>query len=189
MPRSSYVSAVSPPPACGMWSSTRRHREDPSSTTSLEVKSNWSTEALTWAADYAADWTTKYLDTARTPSPAGLFAHLADQWRREYARRALIVAVRSWPPPPKPQPKMARSPRPAGRFRPLAQGRCGRAHHDGDRPDTQSPDGNVDVEHAGRRHHGGPAATLDPTLAGRRRRAFAVAGRSGDTHGALPAAR
>lgn len=44
-------------------------------------------EALAWAGSYAADWATRYLDEARTPTPAGLFAHLAAQWRREFTRR------------------------------------------------------------------------------------------------------
>jgi AcrR family transcriptional regulator len=44
-------------------------------------------EALGWAGDYAADWATRYVETAREPTPAGLFAHLAGQWRREFSRR------------------------------------------------------------------------------------------------------
>lgn len=44
-------------------------------------------EALGWAADYAAEWATRYVETAEKPTPAGLFAHLVAQWRREFGRR------------------------------------------------------------------------------------------------------
>ncbi|MBB4909646.1 TetR/AcrR family transcriptional regulator [Actinophytocola algeriensis] len=44
-------------------------------------------EAVLWAADYAADWARAYRATARRPTPAGLFAHLARQWKQEFGRR------------------------------------------------------------------------------------------------------
>lgn len=44
-------------------------------------------EALGWAGGYAAGWATSYLEMAREPTPAGLFAHLVAQWRREFTRR------------------------------------------------------------------------------------------------------
>lgn len=44
-------------------------------------------EAVLWAADFAADWVRAYRDTARKPTPAGLFAHMARQWKQEFARR------------------------------------------------------------------------------------------------------
>lgn len=44
-------------------------------------------EAVLWAAGYAADRVTAYRATARNPTPAGLFAHMAKQWKEEFARR------------------------------------------------------------------------------------------------------
>ncbi len=44
-------------------------------------------EALLWAGDYAADWVANYTASARKPTPSGLFAHLAAQWKREFTAR------------------------------------------------------------------------------------------------------
>jgi AcrR family transcriptional regulator len=44
-------------------------------------------EAVVWAGKFAADWVQQYLQTARRPTPAGLFAHMASQWKTEYASR------------------------------------------------------------------------------------------------------
>jgi AcrR family transcriptional regulator len=44
-------------------------------------------EALLWSGDFAARWTGSYVDGARRPTPAGLFAHLAAQWTREFRTR------------------------------------------------------------------------------------------------------
>lgn len=44
-------------------------------------------EAVLWAAGFAADWTRAYRATARKPTPSGLFAHLARQWKQEFAAR------------------------------------------------------------------------------------------------------
>ena len=37
-----------------------------------------------WAGDYAADWVDEYAPHTRKPTPSGLFAHLAAQWKREF---------------------------------------------------------------------------------------------------------
>ncbi len=44
-------------------------------------------EALRWSAEYAAAWVREYLPSARRPSPAGLFEHLAAPWVEEFTRR------------------------------------------------------------------------------------------------------
>jgi AcrR family transcriptional regulator len=44
-------------------------------------------EALLWAGDYAAAWVAHYTASARKPTPSGLFAHLAAQWKREFTTR------------------------------------------------------------------------------------------------------
>lgn len=44
-------------------------------------------EAFGWAAGYAADWASRYMETVREPTPAGLFSHLVAQWRREFSKR------------------------------------------------------------------------------------------------------
>lgn len=44
-------------------------------------------EAVLWAADYAAGWARAYRATARKPTPSGLFAHLARQWKQEFGKR------------------------------------------------------------------------------------------------------
>lgn len=45
------------------------------------------TEALLWSGEFAAGGVRRYLDTAATPTPAGLFAAMAKQWRDEFGRR------------------------------------------------------------------------------------------------------
>jgi len=44
-------------------------------------------EALLWSGDYAAAWAARYLRETRRPTPSGLFAHLAAQWKEEFDRR------------------------------------------------------------------------------------------------------
>jgi AcrR family transcriptional regulator len=44
-------------------------------------------EAVLWAADYAAARVRAYRVTAGKPTPSGLFAHLARQWKQEFAKR------------------------------------------------------------------------------------------------------
>jgi len=44
-------------------------------------------EAVSWAGEFAAAWVHRYLRTARKPTPAGLFAHMAGQWKTEYTSR------------------------------------------------------------------------------------------------------
>ncbi len=44
-------------------------------------------EAVLWAADFAADRVRGYRETARKPTPSGLFAHMARQWKDEFGRR------------------------------------------------------------------------------------------------------
>jgi len=44
-------------------------------------------EALLWSGDFAARWAAEYPATTRRPTPAGLFAHLARQWKNEFTRR------------------------------------------------------------------------------------------------------
>src|SRR3954464_6571596 len=44
-------------------------------------------EALLWSGDFAAAWVRRYADTVRRPPPAGLFAHMAAQWRTEFRDR------------------------------------------------------------------------------------------------------
>lgn len=55
-------------------------------------------EALDLAAGFAADWVTAYRAGTRSPTPAGLFAHLAGYWRhdlesRDFGRGCPIVAT------------------------------------------------------------------------------------------------
>ena len=45
------------------------------------------TEALRWSGEFAAGCVREYLDTASSPTPAGLFAAMAKQWRDEFAHR------------------------------------------------------------------------------------------------------
>lgn len=45
------------------------------------------TEALEWSAQFAASVVTEYCARARTPTPAGLFAAMANMWRTEFERR------------------------------------------------------------------------------------------------------
>ncbi|MFC4855349.1 TetR/AcrR family transcriptional regulator [Actinophytocola glycyrrhizae] len=47
-------------------------------------------EAVLWAADFAADRARAYRATARKPTPAGLFAHMARQWKQEFTRRGFL---------------------------------------------------------------------------------------------------
>jgi AcrR family transcriptional regulator len=44
-------------------------------------------EAVLWAAGYAAERVAEYRRQVRTPTPAGLFAHMAKQWKDEFTRR------------------------------------------------------------------------------------------------------
>jgi len=44
-------------------------------------------EAVLWAGDFAAQSVTGYADTARRPTPSGLFAHMVKQWKRELTAR------------------------------------------------------------------------------------------------------
>ena len=44
-------------------------------------------EALLWAGGYAAQRVTSYVDSVRRPTPSGLFAHMVDQWKREFRGR------------------------------------------------------------------------------------------------------
>lgn len=44
-------------------------------------------EAVLWAADYAAARAAAYRATARNPTPAGLFAHMVKQWKKDFAER------------------------------------------------------------------------------------------------------
>jgi AcrR family transcriptional regulator len=44
-------------------------------------------EAVLWAADYATERVRGYRRTARTPTPSGLFAHMAKQWKQDFAAR------------------------------------------------------------------------------------------------------
>src|SRR3954470_7788758 len=53
-------------------------------------------EALLWAGDFAAKWVAAY--AAADPSPSGLFAHMARQWRddltaRRYERGCPVMAT------------------------------------------------------------------------------------------------
>ena len=55
-------------------------------------------EALRWAGGYAGRRVTRYIETARSPSPGGLFAFMVRQWRDEftadgYARGCPLVAA------------------------------------------------------------------------------------------------
>ncbi|HJQ00758.1 MAG TPA: TetR/AcrR family transcriptional regulator [Jatrophihabitans sp.] len=45
------------------------------------------TEALRWSADFAVGCVRNYVNTATAPTPAGLFAAMAKQWRDEFAHR------------------------------------------------------------------------------------------------------
>jgi AcrR family transcriptional regulator len=44
-------------------------------------------EAIGWAGGFAAQWVTAYRQSARRPSPAGLFAHIVKWWKEELAAR------------------------------------------------------------------------------------------------------
>ncbi len=44
-------------------------------------------EALLWSGEFAAAWVRRYAQTARRPTPAGLFKHMAAQWRAEFRSR------------------------------------------------------------------------------------------------------
>ncbi|MGB3441614.1 MAG: TetR/AcrR family transcriptional regulator [Actinophytocola sp.] len=44
-------------------------------------------EAVLWAADYQVDWVRAYRASARKPTPAGLFAHMARMWKQEFGTR------------------------------------------------------------------------------------------------------
>lgn len=44
-------------------------------------------EAVLWAADFAAERVRAYRRTARNPTPSGLFAHMAKQWKQDFAER------------------------------------------------------------------------------------------------------
>jgi AcrR family transcriptional regulator len=44
-------------------------------------------EAVLWAADFAAQWAASYPRTTREPSLAGLFAHMVRQWKDEFSTR------------------------------------------------------------------------------------------------------
>ena len=44
-------------------------------------------EALLWSGDFAASWVRAYAETARKPTPSGLFAHMASQWQIEFRSR------------------------------------------------------------------------------------------------------
>ncbi len=44
-------------------------------------------EAVVWAGDFAAQWAASYRATAETPSPSGLFAHMARYWRDDMTAR------------------------------------------------------------------------------------------------------
>jgi AcrR family transcriptional regulator len=55
-------------------------------------------EAVRWAADFAAQWVASYPRTADAPSPAGLFAHMAQWWEddltaRGYERGCPVMAT------------------------------------------------------------------------------------------------
>lgn len=41
-------------------------------------------EAVLWAADFVAERARAYRRTARNPTPAGLFAHMARQWKQDF---------------------------------------------------------------------------------------------------------
>lgn len=56
------------------------------------------TEALAWSVGFAALTVTHYVETARTPTPGGLFAAMAKWWRSEfeqhgYARGCPLLAA------------------------------------------------------------------------------------------------
>jgi AcrR family transcriptional regulator len=44
-------------------------------------------EAVLWAAGYAVDRVLDYRRTARRPTPAGLFAHMARQWKQDFTQQ------------------------------------------------------------------------------------------------------
>jgi AcrR family transcriptional regulator len=44
-------------------------------------------EAVGWAADFAVARVRSYRDTARKPTPSGLFTHMARQWKDEFTKR------------------------------------------------------------------------------------------------------
>jgi len=44
-------------------------------------------EAVLWAADFAAERVRSYRRSARNPTPSGLFAHMARQWKQDFTER------------------------------------------------------------------------------------------------------
>lgn len=44
-------------------------------------------EAVLWAADFAAERVRSYRRSARNPTPSGLFAYMAKQWKQEFGER------------------------------------------------------------------------------------------------------
>jgi AcrR family transcriptional regulator len=44
-------------------------------------------EALLWSGEFAAQWVASYVDSARRPTPSGLFTHMVSQWKREFSTR------------------------------------------------------------------------------------------------------
>lgn len=44
-------------------------------------------EAVLWAADYAAERVRGYRRSVRNPTPSGLFAHMAKQWKQDFTER------------------------------------------------------------------------------------------------------
>lgn len=44
-------------------------------------------EAVEWAGDFAARWVASYRESADAPSPDGLFAHVVQPWKDEFASR------------------------------------------------------------------------------------------------------
>ncbi len=44
-------------------------------------------EALVWAGGFAAQWAARYPETTSHPTPSGLFAHMVDWWKEEFAKR------------------------------------------------------------------------------------------------------
>ena len=44
-------------------------------------------EAVLWAAGFAVERVLSYRRTARNPTPSGLFAHMAKQWKQDFTER------------------------------------------------------------------------------------------------------
>lgn len=44
-------------------------------------------EAVLWSADFAAERVRAYRRSARNPTPAGLLAHMAKQWKQDFTER------------------------------------------------------------------------------------------------------